>query len=279
MSRAGQDYYIQADHQGSVIRVTDSVGAVVNSYAYDAYGRRLAATEGVEIAYGYTGREYDAESGLMYYRARTYDPATGRFLQTDPLSFAAGDLNLYRYVGNDPVNAVDPDGRQSKRGTRAGQPQFTPAQVLRGLQYEQQLRRIQSRDPRYTEIRDPNRPITPEELRRITRRADQLERAASANEKVCRPGDFNTNIEQGLSRAPRSSEPNSIYEQLDPYGNLNSRSFYDQNGRPFSRQDFNHPHGGIQPHEHIMRYDAQGRPIQRQTVRQIDPMGQDMPTK
>jgi RHS repeat-associated protein len=111
MSRGGQDYYVHADHQGSVIRVTDSVGAVVNSYTYDAYGQRLIATEGVEIAFGYTtGREYDAESGLMYYRARVYDPATARFLQTDPLGFAAGDLNLYRYVLNNPVNATDPSG-------------------------------------------------------------------------------------------------------------------------------------------------------------------------
>ena len=84
MSHGGQDCYIQADQQGSVIRVTDGTGAVVNSYECDAYGRRLAATEGIEIAYGYTGREYDAESGLMYYRARVYDPAIGRFLQTDP---------------------------------------------------------------------------------------------------------------------------------------------------------------------------------------------------
>ena len=110
MTRAGQDYYIQADHQGSVIRVTDSAGAVVNSYEYDAYGQRLTATEGVEIAFGYTGREYDAESGLMYYRARVYDPSSGRFLQTDPLGFAAGDANLYRYVGNNPVNFTDPSG-------------------------------------------------------------------------------------------------------------------------------------------------------------------------
>jgi RHS repeat-associated protein len=110
MSRGGQDYYVHTDHQGSVIRVTDSVGAVVNSYEYDAYGRRLTAVAGVEIAYGYTGREYDAESGLMFYRARTYDPATGRFLQTDPLGFTAGDANLYRYVGNKPVNFRDPSG-------------------------------------------------------------------------------------------------------------------------------------------------------------------------
>jgi RHS repeat-associated protein len=120
MSRGGQDYYIQADHQGSVIRVTDSAGAVVNSYAYDAYGQRLTATEGVEIAFGYTGREYDAESGLMYYRARVYDPAAGRFLQTDPLGFGAGDFNLYRYVLNDPVDLNDPSGKLGRAIIVAG---------------------------------------------------------------------------------------------------------------------------------------------------------------
>ena len=83
---------------------------VVNAYEYDAYGQRLSVFESVEIAYGYTGREYDAESGLMYYRARAYDPAMGRFLQTDPLGFAARDMNLYRYVGNNQVNFTDPSG-------------------------------------------------------------------------------------------------------------------------------------------------------------------------
>ncbi len=53
MTRGGQDYYIQADHQGSVIRVTDSAGAVVNSYEYDAFGQRFTALDGVEIACSY----------------------------------------------------------------------------------------------------------------------------------------------------------------------------------------------------------------------------------
>ncbi|MBI4640627.1 MAG: RHS repeat-associated core domain-containing protein [Candidatus Tectomicrobia bacterium] len=48
--------------------------------------------------YTYTSREYDAESGLYYYRARYYDPRSGRFLSEDPLRFLGGDLNLYAYV-------------------------------------------------------------------------------------------------------------------------------------------------------------------------------------
>ena len=60
--------------------------------------------------YDFTGREFDDESGLYYYRARHYDPGVGRFLQADPLGFAAGDLNLYAYTWNDPANWTDPNG-------------------------------------------------------------------------------------------------------------------------------------------------------------------------
>ncbi|MFA7062031.1 MAG: RHS repeat-associated core domain-containing protein, partial [Pedobacter sp.] len=64
----------------------------------------------------YTGREWDKETGLYYYRARTYDPVAGRFLQRDPISFAGGNVNLYGYVQNNPVNWIDPDGTARKPG-------------------------------------------------------------------------------------------------------------------------------------------------------------------
>ncbi len=58
----------------------------------------------------YTGREPDTATGLIYYRARWYDPRIGRFISEDPIGFAAGDANLSRYVGNSTPNAVDPSG-------------------------------------------------------------------------------------------------------------------------------------------------------------------------
>jgi len=58
----------------------------------------------------FTGREYDPASGLYYYRARYYDASTGRFINKDPIGFRGGDTNLYRYVGNNPVNWIDPWG-------------------------------------------------------------------------------------------------------------------------------------------------------------------------
>ena len=54
--------------------------------------------------FAHTGREWDPETGNYFYRARYYDPQTGRFLSQDPIGFAAGDTNLYRYVGNSTPN-------------------------------------------------------------------------------------------------------------------------------------------------------------------------------
>ena len=110
MERGGQPYFYHTDHLGSVRLVTDSIGSVVNAYDYDAFGNFEVRSEAVTNPYTFTGREYDAESGLYYYRARYYDSNTGRFLNEDSLGFAAGDANLYRYVFSNPVKFGDPSG-------------------------------------------------------------------------------------------------------------------------------------------------------------------------
>ena len=103
-------FYYHSNHQGSITHLTDSGGSIANSYIYDSYGRRLTVAESVIQPFSYTGREYDAESGLYFYRARYYDSDTGRFLSEDPIRFRAGDQNLFRYILNNPLNLRDPFG-------------------------------------------------------------------------------------------------------------------------------------------------------------------------
>ena len=111
MTRGADSYFYHTDHLGSVRLLTDAAGNVANSYDYDAFGNLEATSfETVANPYTFTARERDAESGLMFYRARYYDPRIGRFISEDPIGFEGEDLNLYRYVFNGPVMGVDPTG-------------------------------------------------------------------------------------------------------------------------------------------------------------------------
>lgn len=103
----GAAQYYHQDGLGSVVGMTNASGATVGTARYDAYGIKLASTGSVP-QFGYTGREPD-ETGLVYYRARFYDPSIGRFTQRDPIGFNGG-MNLYAYVNGNPINFNDPMG-------------------------------------------------------------------------------------------------------------------------------------------------------------------------
>ncbi len=108
----GTQYTYHKDTLGSIRAVTNGAQATVNTYRYDSFGvtTQYIGNGGLLQPYAYTGREYDWETGLYHYRARTYDSRIGRFLQKDPIGFAGGDVNLYGYVQNNPVNFKDPSG-------------------------------------------------------------------------------------------------------------------------------------------------------------------------
>ena len=104
-------YYYHFDGLGSVVALSNSNGDSCQSYEYSAYGQ-VAASDPNFIAnpYMFTGRRFDIETGLYYYRARYYNPHIGRFMQTDPVGYDDG-INWYLYCGNNPLAFVDPSGR------------------------------------------------------------------------------------------------------------------------------------------------------------------------
>jgi RHS repeat-associated protein len=115
VEQSGQTQWYLADHQGSVRQIVDNAGNLLNQIGYDSFGNITSQTNpSVTFRFGYTGREWDGETGQYYYRARYYDAGVGRFLSQDPIGFNAGDANLYRYVGNGPTNATDPWGLWGK---------------------------------------------------------------------------------------------------------------------------------------------------------------------
>ena len=127
MQRTGNDYYYHSDDQLNVMAVTDSSGNAVERCEYQDYGEpEFFNAAGTPIAgsaianpYLFTGRRYDAETGLYYYRTRYLDPAAGRFVSGDAIGIwgdAANLGNAFSYVGGNPWSRIDPMGLANERG-------------------------------------------------------------------------------------------------------------------------------------------------------------------
>ena len=100
-----------ADRLGSVRDLVSASGAVIDHLDYDVFGNITSESSSSNgDRYKWTGRELDIATGLQYNRARVYDSSTGRFEAQDPVAFAGGDTNVYRYTHNNPANGTDPSG-------------------------------------------------------------------------------------------------------------------------------------------------------------------------
>ena len=120
--------------------------------------------------YMFTGRRFDVEIGLYYYRARYYDPFTGRFLQTDPIGYGDG-MNWYRYCGNNPLNSVDPSGSCSM-GTILLAKMLSFAKILEDMNDSEfrkfvglinecnDMNELIARLERYSDMNDMNYPVS-----------------------------------------------------------------------------------------------------------------------
>lgn len=127
---SGITSYFISDDLGSVIALADAAGIVQTQYAYEPFGKTVTTGMSNANTFQFTARENDG-TGLYFYRARYYHPELSRFISEDPIGFEGGDINLFAYVGNDPINHVDPlglllDGALSQalegaiQGSRAG---------------------------------------------------------------------------------------------------------------------------------------------------------------
>lgn len=110
----GSEYFLP-DALNTILSLTDATGAQTTIYSYEPYGKIAATGSASGNAQTFTGREGDAGTALMYYRARYFSTEVGRFLSEDPIDFVGG-ANVYAYVANDPIGFADPLGLQQEPG-------------------------------------------------------------------------------------------------------------------------------------------------------------------
>ncbi len=108
----GSALYYHFDYTGNTVALTDADGDVSDAYAYSTYGELTASTGSTDNPFLFNGLHGAVAdpTGLVYMRARYFDPDSARFVTEDPAGFSSGDYNLYRFARNDPVNFVDPAG-------------------------------------------------------------------------------------------------------------------------------------------------------------------------
>src|SRR5262249_18114423 len=111
-ANAGRWAYV-TDSLGSVRDIVNWSSQAQDHLEYTGFGVATDYFPAVSDRYAFTAREYDVDTGLQYNRARYYAPSIGRWTAEDPIGFDGGDANFFRDAGNNPTNAVDPEGNES----------------------------------------------------------------------------------------------------------------------------------------------------------------------
>jgi RHS repeat-associated protein len=124
MTKSGVTYYLAYDQIGSLRAIMDANGSVIKEMLYDSFGAIIfESNSAFTVPFGFAGGLHDRDTGLVRFGYRDYDPTIGRWVAKDPIDFAGGDLNLYGYVGNEPISWIDPFGlKQVMHGTNNGRP-------------------------------------------------------------------------------------------------------------------------------------------------------------
>ncbi len=111
VAMSGSTYYLAYDQVGTLRAVLDTAGNTVKRLDYDSYGNLVGDTNpALALPFAFAGGLYDADTGLLRFGFRDYDPEVGRWTAKDPIGFQGGDLNLYAYVLNNPISFNDPAG-------------------------------------------------------------------------------------------------------------------------------------------------------------------------
>jgi len=120
MIKGSITYRFITDQVGSVRLVVDTTGNIAERLDFDEFGNVLADTAPGTSRIGFAGGMQDPDTGLTHFGARDYAPEVGRWTSRDPFLFAAGNDNLFAYVHSDPINRIDPSGRQGEDGGTFG---------------------------------------------------------------------------------------------------------------------------------------------------------------
>jgi RHS repeat-associated protein len=171
-----------ADHLGSTRVVTNGSGAEQARYAYHPFGQIRGSDLGQRASYNaYTNQKFDSESNLYYYVARYYEPQLGRFISPDP---ARDGLNLYAYVGNNPIARNDPTGLYFKISTGDSKADAVIQDYITGILAD-------SEHPFHAQIKELNSSDQRVVIRTIEQSADnKLQRVVLSQMNQSDLGDF-----------------------------------------------------------------------------------------